>query len=224
MQPLVAEVPAAPQLKSRQVYIVDKPEAAQSQIRIGWVGVSRATPDYAALQVLNTILGGSFTSRLNNNLREEHGYAYGAGSTFDMRLSAGPFLASANVQTDKTGESLDEFFKELNGMLALVPAEELVKAKNYVALGFPGEFETTGDMARKLEELVVYNLPDTTFTDFVAQVSKVSAADLQRIAARYIQPDKMAVVIVGDRKVIEGPVRNRDLGTVNFVTIDELFR
>ena len=224
MQPLVAEVPAAPQLKTRQVYIVDKPEAAQSQIRIGWVGVSRATPDYAALQVLNTILGGSFTSRLNNNLREEHGYAYGAGSAFDMRLSAGPFLASANVQTDKTGESLDEFFKELNGMLALVPAEELAKAKNYVALGFPGEFETTGDMARKLEELVVYNLPDTTFTDFVAQVSKVSAADLQRIAARYIQPDKMAVVIVGDRKVIEGPVRNRNLGQVNFVSIDELFR
>ena len=109
-------------------------------------------------------------------------------------------------------------------MLALVPAEELTKAKNYVALGFPGEFETTGDMARKLEELVVYNLPDTTFTDFVAQVSKVSAADLQRIAARYIQPDKMAVVIVGDRKVIEGPVRTRNLGPVNFVGIDELFR
>ena len=77
---------------------------------------------------------------------------------------------------------------------------------------------------RKLEELVVYSLPDSTFTDFVAQVSKVSAADLQRIAARYIQPDKMAVVIVGDRKVIEGPVRNRNLGPVNFVAIDELFR
>ena len=90
MAPLVAEVPMAPQLKSRQIYIVDKPEAAQSQIRIGWVGVARSTADYAALEVLNTILGGSFTSRLNQNLREKNGYSYGASSSFDMRLSAGP--------------------------------------------------------------------------------------------------------------------------------------
>ncbi len=113
MAALVADVPNAPQLKSRQVYIVDKPEAAQTQIRIGWVGVPRSTPDYAALQVLNTILGGSFTSRLNQNLRERNGYAYGASSFFDMRLSAGPFLASANVQTDKTGDAVKEFFNEL---------------------------------------------------------------------------------------------------------------
>ena len=224
MAPLVAEVPNAPQLKSRQVYIVDKPEAAQSQIRIGWVGVPRSTPDYAALQVLNTILGGSFTSRLNQNLREKNGYAYGAGSAFDMRLSAGPFYSTANVQTDKTGDALKEFFNELNSILEPVPAEELTKAKNYVALGFPGEFETTGDLARKLEELVAYHLPDDTFTNFVAAVSTVTPAELQRLAARYIQPDKMAVVVVGDRKVIEGPIRQLNLGPVNFVTIDELFR
>jgi predicted Zn-dependent peptidase len=224
MAPLVAAVPNAPQLKSRQIYIVDKPEAAQSQIRIGWVGVPRSTPDYAALQVLNTILGGAFTSRLNNNLREKNGYAYGASSVFDTRLSAGPFLATAAVQTDKTGEALKEFFNELNGILSPIPEEELNKAKNYVALGFPGEFETTGDMARKLEELVAYNLPDDTFTNFVAAVSKVTGPDLQRLAARYIQPDKMAVVIVGDRNVIEGPVRKLELGPVNFIAIDELFR
>lgn len=224
MAPLVAEVPSAPQLKTRQVFLVDKPEAAQSQVRIGWVGVPRSTADYAGLQVLNTILGGSFTSRLNNNLRERNGYAYGAGSTFDMRRSAGPFLASANVQTDKTGEAVKEFFIELNGMLGPVPDDELTKAKNYVALGFPGEFETTGDLARKLEELAVYNLPETTFANFVAEVTKVTAADLQRLAARYIQPDKMAVVIVGDRKVIEAPVRQLNLGPVNIIAIEELFR
>lgn len=224
MAPLVAEVPNAPQLKARQIYVVDKPEAAQSQIRIGWVGVPRSTPDYAALQVLNTILGGSFTSRLNDNLRERNGYAYGASSIFDARLSAGPFFATAGVQSDKTGDALKEFFNELNGMLEPVPAEELNKAKNYVALGFPGEFETTGDLARKLEELVAYNLPDDTFTNFVASVSKVSSADLQRLAARYVQPDKMAVVVVGDRKVIEGPIRQLNLGPMHFVSIDELFR
>ncbi len=175
MAPLVAEVPTAPQLKSRQVYIVDKPDAAQSQIRIGWVGVPRSTADYAALEVLNTILGGSFTSRLNQNLREEHGYSYGASSAFDMRLSAGPFLAAAGVQTDKTGEAVKEFFNELNRIGTLIPDDELKKAKNYVALGFPGEFETTGDLARKLEELVVYNLPDDTFAKFVGAVTSVTA-------------------------------------------------
>lgn len=222
--PLVAEVPLAPQLKSRQIYLVDKPDAPQSQIRIGWVGVPRSTPDYAGLEVLNTILGGSFTSRLNQNLREEHGYSYGASSAFDMRMSAGPFLAAAGVQSDKTAPALQEFFNELDGIVKPISDAELQKAKNYVALGFPGEFETTGDLARKLEDLVVYNLPDSTYADFVPAVNRVTAADLQRLAARYIQPDKMAVVVVGDRKSIEGPIRELNLGPVNIVPIDELFR
>lgn len=221
---LVAEVPNAPQLGQRQVYLVDKPGAAQSQIRIGWVGVPRSTPDYAVLEVLNTVLGGSFTSRLNQNLREKNGYAYGASSAFDMRLSAGPFLAAAGVQTDKTADALREFFNELNGILTPVPADELAKAKNYVALGFPGEFETTGDMARKLEELVIYNLPEATFSNFVPGVTAVTAADLQRAAARFIQPEKMAVVVVGDLKAIEGPIRALNLGPITHVPIDNLFR
>jgi zinc protease len=224
MAPLVAEIPMAPQLKSRQIFIVDKPDAPQTQVRIGWIGVPRSTSDYAALEVLNTILGGSFTSRLNQNLREDHGYSYGASSTFDMRLSAGPFLAGAGVQSDKTGESVKEFFNELNRIGTPVPEDELKKAKNYVALGFPGEFETTGDLARKLEELVVYNLPEDTFAKFVSAVGSITAADLQKLAARYIQPDKMAVVVVGDRRVIEGPIRQLNLGPVNILTIDELFR
>lgn len=224
MAPLVADVPSAPQLTKRQVYLVDKPDAAQSQIRIGWVGVSRSTPDYAVLEVLNTVLGGSFTSRLNQNLREKNGYAYGASSGFDMRLSAGPFLASAGVQTDKTADALKEFFNELNGILTPVPPDELAKARNYVALGFPGEFETTGDMARKLEELVIYNLPDTTFSNFVPSVTAVTAADLQRAAARFIQPERMAVVVVGDLKLIEGPIRALNLGPITHVPIDNLFR
>jgi predicted Zn-dependent peptidase len=224
MAALTAEVQMAPQLKSRAVYIIDKPDAPQSQIRIGWIGVPRSTRDYAGLEVLNTILGGSFTSRLNQNLREEHGYSYGASSAFDMRLSAGPFLAAAGVQTDKTGPAVQEFFNELNEILTPVPAEELQKAKNYVALSFPGEFETTGDLARKLEEQLVYKLPADAFANFVNEVNRVTAADLQKLAAQYIQPDKMAVVIVGDRKVIEADVRKLNLGPIHFVSIDELFR
>ena len=224
MRPLDAAVPTAPQLTKRQVFLVDKPGAVQSQIRIGWVGVPRSTPDYVALEVLNTVLGGSFTSRLNQNLREKHGYTYGASSAFDMRGSAGPFLATAGVQTDKTGDALKEFFIELDGILAQIPADELEKAKNYVALSFPGEFETTGDLARKLEDLVVHNLPEDTYANFVSAVTRLTAADLQRAAARYIQPEKMAVVVVGDRSAIEGPIRGLNLGPIQIVPIDDFFK
>jgi zinc protease len=211
-----------PQLTRRQIYLIDKPGAAQSQIRIGWIGVPRSTKEYATLQVLNTILGGSFTSRLNQNLREEHGYTYGAASTFDMRRSSGPFFATAGVQTDKTADALREFFNELNGIRKPIPADELDKAKNYVALGFPARFETTGDLARRLEELVVYGLPDDTFTAFVDQVSKVTAADVEKDATRYVQPDKFAVVIVGDRKAIEPGVRALNLGPLQLLSVEDV--
>ncbi len=147
-----ATLPPVQPPSARQVYLVDKPGAAQSQIRIGSIGVARSTPDYFPIQVLNTVLGGSFSSRLNMNLREQHGYAYGASSAFDMRMSAGPFYAAAGVQTDKTAEALKEFFNELNGILKPVPPDELARAKNYVSLRFPGAFETTSDISRRLED------------------------------------------------------------------------
>jgi predicted Zn-dependent peptidase len=215
-------VPAAPQLTGARVTIVDVPMAAQSQIRIGWVGVARSTPDYFTLQVLNTILGGSFTSRLNQNLREEHGYAYGASSRFDMRLSPGPFMAAAGVQTDKTAEALQEFFKELNRIQEPIGPDELTKAKNYVALSFPSEFETIGDLASHLEELVVYKLPDDYFERYVPNIQAVTAAAVQKAAATYIQPKKMTVVVVGDRKVIEPKVRALNLGPLQVLSVDQV--
>jgi predicted Zn-dependent peptidase len=219
-----APLPAAPQLTRREIVLVDKPGAAQSQIRIGWVGVPRSTPDYAALEVLNTVLGGSFGSRLNQNLRERNGYTYGAGSAFDMRASAGPFFASAGVQTDKTADALREFFVELEGIRKPIPAPEVEKARNYVALGFPAEFETTRNLAQKLEELIVYSLPEGTYESFVGAVQKVTSADLQRLAERYIQPDKMAVVIVGDRKSIEPGIAALALGPIRVVPLEEFFK
>jgi len=211
----------AAQLTEGQITIVDIPGAAQSQIRIGWVGVSRATPDYFTLEVMNTILGGSFTSRLNQNLREEHQYAYGAGSRFDMRLSPGPFFASAGVQTDKTAEALKEFFNELNGMSKPVGAEELTKAKNYIALSFPGQFETLGDHASHVEEQVVYSLPDTYFADYVRNIQAVTSAAVQKAAGTYVQPKRFAVVVVGDRKTIEPGIRALNLAPVRVLSVNE---
>jgi predicted Zn-dependent peptidase len=219
-----AAIPTAAQLTSRQVYLVDKPGAAQSQIRIGWIGVPRSTPDYFALRVLNTILGGSFTSRLNQNLREEHGYAYGAGSTFDMRASAGPFYASAGVQTDKTSEALKEFFNELDAIRKPISPEEIEKAKNYLALLMPRNFETTERLAGSLAQMFIYSLPDDYFATYTQRVRAVTPADVQRVAERYIQPDKFAVVIVGDRKVIEPGISALNLGPLKIVETSEVMK
>jgi predicted Zn-dependent peptidase len=214
-------VPSAAQLAQGQITIVDMPGAEQSQIRIGWVGVPRATPDYFTLEVMNTILGGSFTSRLNQNLREEHQYSYGASSRFDMRLSAGAFQAGAGVQTDKTAEALREFFNELNGIVKPVGADELTKAKNYIALSFPSEFETSGDLSSKMEELVVYDLPERYFGQYIDNIQAIAAAAVQKAAATYIQPKRFAVVVVGDRKVIETGIRALNLGAVRVMSVDE---
>lgn len=218
-----ATLPPMARRAAREVYLIDKPGAAQSQVRIGWIGVPRSTPDYFPLLVMNTILGGAFSSRLNLNLREKHGYTYGASSGFDMRESAGPFVATAGVQTDKTAEALKEFFNELTAIREAVPADELARAKNYVALRFPGGFETTRDISRRLEDALVYHLPDDYFSKYVQNIQAVTAADVQRVAVKYIEPGRFAVVIAGDRKVIEPSIRTLNLGPIKVLTVDDIF-
>jgi predicted Zn-dependent peptidase len=217
-----ASLPAAPRPRERQVTIVDKPGAEQTAIRIGTVGVARSTPDYFPLQVLNTVLGGSFTSRLNQNLREQHGYAYGANSRFDMRLAPGPFVAAANVQTDKTAESVTEMFNELEAIRKPIGAEELAKTKNYLALGFPSAFETIEDLAARIEELSIYGLPEQFYADYTTKIGAVTAAAAQRAASAIIDPDALAVVVVGDRARIEAGIRALNLGPVRVVGVEDM--
>jgi zinc protease len=170
------------------------------------------------------MLGGSFSSRLNMNLRERNGYSYGAGSSFAMRLGAGPFVAQSAVQSDKTLEALLEFVNELAGMAAQPPDDELTRVRNFEALGFPRGFETTTAMANRLAELVTYDLPESFFEEYVSRVQAVTAADVQRIAEQYMDPDRMIVVVVGDLASIEGPVRQAGLGPVTIVTADEVLQ
>jgi predicted Zn-dependent peptidase len=216
-------VPAAAQVRDRGIWIVDRPGSAQTEIRIGRIGPPRSTTDYFPLTVMNTILGGSFTSRLMQNLREQHGYAYGARSSFDYRLSTGPFVAGAAVQTDKTGPALTEFFNELGAIRRTVTDAEVAKAKNYVALSFPSEVETTGDIASKLEEQFVYGLPDGWLDSFVTNVGAVTAADVKRVAEQYVDPAKVVITLVGDRRKIEAEVRALNLGPLKVRTVAEVF-
>jgi predicted Zn-dependent peptidase len=138
-----------------------------------------------------------------------------------MRLSAGPFFAGAGVQTDKTAEALREFFNELRAITSPVEAEELAKAKNYVALSFPSEFETIGDLAGHVEEMIVYSLPEDYFERYVANIQAVTAADVQTAAATHIQPMRFAVVVVGDRQVIEARIRALELGPVRVLSVED---
>ena len=217
-------LPPAPPAGPRTVYLVNKPGAAQSQIRIGLVGVARNTPDYFTLDVLNTILGGSFTSRLNQNLREVHGYTYGASSSFSMRMAPGPFQAAAGVQTDKTTESLREFFKELDAIREPIPAGDLNRGKNYEALGYPESFETLSGMASELTSMAVYGLPATYFNEYVPKIEAVTAAQAQAAARKYIQPDKFAIVVVGDLAKIEAGIREANFAPVKILTVDEVVK
>ena len=216
------EVPEPVQVEGRKVYVVDKPGAAQSVIRIGRIGVDRHSADYYPIVVMNTILGGSFASRLNQNLREEHGYTYGARSFFNFRHVAGAFGATADVQTEVTKESLTEFFIELNDIVDSVSTGELTRAKNYVALRFPGRFQTVRSIAGQLADIQVYDLPDDYYDSYVENVLSVTMADVRRVAQKYIVPENVLVIVVGDSdKILEG-VRELGLGDIVELTIEDV--
>ncbi len=220
--PVQASIPEAKQVSSRRITLVHKPGAAQSEIRIGRIGVPRLTEDYYALVVMNTILGGSFASRLNQNLREKHGYTYGARSSFSFRRSAGPFLAAAAVQTAVTDKAVAEFMKELRGMLEPVPEQELERAKNYIAYGYPGSFETAGQMAVELAQLAEFGLPYDLFNSFTERIRAVTREDVQRVARAYLDPERVEIVVVGDRKEIEYGLRALKLGKVRLLDVEDV--
>jgi predicted Zn-dependent peptidase len=209
--------PVAP--KGTTIYLIDKPGAAQSSFRIGGVGVARTTQDYFPLTVMNTALGGSFTSRLNQNLRETKAYTYGASSGFAMRRTAGPFTASAEVVAAKTDSALIEFMKELRAIRDTVSKDELEKTKRYLQLQLPGRFETTGGIAGQLSQLVTYDVPLSFYNGYTQGIAAVTQAEVQRVARQYLDPDKLAIVIVGDRKSIEPTLKATGIGEVVVVDI-----
>ena len=206
----------------RRVLLVDKPGAAQTVVRVARIGAARDTDDFHAIGVLNTILGGSFTSRLNQNLRERNGYAYGASSSFDFRPVPGPFVAAADVQTDVTAAAVAEFFHELAALRQPVPGAELAKARDYRALSYPAPFATVGGTAARVGDLWLDGLPDDTFARYGADTRAVSEADLARVAETYVTPEAVVVVLVGDRAAIEAGVRQLDLGPVEVVSVEDV--
>jgi len=211
--------------EARRVILVDKPGAAQSVIRIGTTGVERTTADYAAIQVMNTILGGSFSSRLNSNLRETKGYTYGANSGFQWRPLPGAFVASSDVRTNVTDSSLVEFFKEMNAIRdGVVSPDELARAKAYLKLAIPGDFESTGQIAGQITSLANFNLPLSWLQEYVTRIDAVTAEDVQRVARRYVPANNATIVIVGDLSRIRPGIEALNLGPISTINVSEVMR
>jgi zinc protease len=205
---------AAPDRPTAPIAIVDRPGAAQSELRIGQVAVPRLTPDYYALLVLNTILGGQFVSRLNMNLREGKGYTYGVRSGFEFRRAPGPFGVQAAVQTGVTADAVREVLSELDAIGSLRPATpaELDLAKSALTRGYARSFETAGQIGRGLAQLALYELPDDTLEQFVPAIHAVDI-DAVTAAARRLDLSRMTVAVVGDLARIEPGLAALGLGT-----------
>jgi zinc protease len=200
--------PPLPPRPPTTIYLVDKPGAAQSVFALGNPGPPRNTPDHHALEVMNTILGGQFQSRLNANLREEKGYSYGVQSEFEFGKGPGPFRAGGDIVSEKTGAALLEFMKELRGIQGARPVtdEELSTAKNAIIQGLPSMFASVSGINAAISDLWIDGLPDDYYQQYGKAIEAVTRADVVRAAKKHIDLDHLSIVIVGDRASIEKPL------------------
>jgi len=208
-----AKVVVKPEKITKRLLLVDRKDAAQSDVRIGLVGVDRKDKRYFQFEVLSSTLGGGFTSRLVQRLREQMGITYGAGSGMDYRLSPGPFVISTAIVTPKTGEGLAEIVKILDNLATTdVPADELDKSKQNLIRALPSMFETNAATAGAFADLAIFGLPDNWYTTYSANVRKVTAKDVKTVAKTVIPSKSMVISIVGDLSKIKPDVDKLDLG------------
>jgi zinc protease len=221
--PGAAVVRAQPRYPRAHVSLVDKAGAAQTELRIGHVGVPRLHEDYHALTIANAILGGLFSSRINLNLRERHGYTYGAFSGFDWRRSAGPWTVSAAVNVEATLPAVQEVLGEVERIRDIeVGTDELALARDYLTGVFPLRFESTGAVAAALASQVTFGLPDDYFDTYRERLGAVSVHDVREVSARHFHPDAMQVVVVADRGTTEREVATLSNGSLSCFTPEEV--
>jgi zinc protease len=194
-------------MEASRIYLIDRPTAVQSEIRIGHLGVPRACDDYFALSVMNALLGGVFNSRINLNLRERHGYTYGARSTFAFRKQPGPFVVSAPVRNEVTRESIEEVLGELRRIrTGDVETGELDDTKNYLMGVFPATVQSSSDVAGRLLDMELYGLPVSYFEHYRESIAAVGKDEVERVAKKYIDPERALIVIVGNAAQVREPL------------------
>ncbi len=207
-----------PRKTSRHVWIVRRPGAVQSEIRIGHVGVARSTPDYFALRIFNAVLGGTFTSRLNLNLRERNGFTYGVRSQFAARRAPGPFTIATAVETAVTADAVREAISEAEGLVRDGPdAEEVGAARDYLAGVFPLQWETTGQVAARIADRRLYDLAEDYWRTYRDHIRAVDPQSAHAAGRRHVRPEEAQIVVVGDPEQVAAPLEALDLGPVSVV-------
>lgn len=211
----VADFDVTPDSTERRVLIVHRPGSVQSEIRVGHVGAERLTPDYFPLSVANMALGGTFTSRLNLNLRERNGFTYGVRSRFSFRSHPGPFQISTAVGNEVTAPAVREILTELTGLADGGPTDEEVRStRDYAAGVFGLQLETVDQIASRVGQLVVYGLPDEYYHEYRDRMRAVTTEDATVAARRHMRPAEAQVIVVGDADVVGSPLEKLGLGSV----------
>src|SRR6266566_7709934 len=207
---------AAARTPGRSVHVVNKPEAPQSELRVGHIGLPRNHPDFFPTLLMNAVLGGLFGSRINLNLREAHGYTYGASSFYDWRRGPGPFVVSTAVQSEVTAPALREILLEIDRMRAeKISEEELLLARDYLEGVFPIRYETTAAIASALATLVIYDLPADYYESYRENIRGVSADAVLKAAKSHLHPDELQTIVVGDARVIRDSVSDLSVGDLH---------
>ncbi|HEX7077499.1 MAG TPA: pitrilysin family protein [Candidatus Eisenbacteria bacterium] len=214
-------VPPAGATAGSRLVLVDKPGSAQSAVLAGQMGVARSDPDYEKLDVMNTVMGGLFSSRINMNLREDKGYSYGAFSFIGQNRGVGPLMAGAAVRSDATGPSIEEILKEVKKMKdGGVTDDELKLAKDSITRSIPANFETTGSTAGTLAQIYLFDLPLDYYQTLPGRVNAITKDDVLQAAQKHLTPDQMVVVVVGDKKVVEPQLSKLSLGAIAYRDAD----
>jgi predicted Zn-dependent peptidase len=212
--PLAEVVPDAPAAPRARLALLHKPDAKQSELRLGHMAVPRSTPDYQKLLVLNMVLGGQFVSRINMNLREDKGYTYGARTGFDARRGAGPFVLQASVQSDATADAIRESIAEIAAIRGPRPVtfKELETGRAALTRGYPRNFETAEQIARAAAQMALHDLSDDYYSTFVPRVLAIDERQVTDAAARHLDPSRLLTVVVGDRDTIGSSLSDLGLG------------
>ena len=207
----------------RLTRVVAKADAPQSEVRVGHAGLPRRAPDYFDTMVMNAVLGGLFSSRINLNLREAHGYTYGAFSGFEWRRGAGPFVVSTAVKSDVTAVAVQEILGEIERIRREeISEDELTLATSYLDGVFPIRYETTSAIAAALANLVIHELPDDYYDRYRERVRAVTTLGVLRAAQAHLHPDQLRIVVVGDPAVIATPLGEAAGMTTDVVSADRI--
>ncbi len=208
-------------LEGVEVYIVDRPDAAQTQLQLGHVGVPRKHEDFSTLMLLNSIFGGKFTSRINLNLREEHGFTYGAQSTFERRLGPGAFFIRTAVGNEVSGRAVEELLKEMRRIREeAVTQEELDDARSYMVGYFAASMQTTGDLLKRLENLAMFDLPDDYYDHYSQMLTAIDRQALLSAAQKHLKPHRLAIIAAGPAQQLRSQLE--PFGKIEVVTPDEV--